>query len=285
VIRRRDGQIKVLDFGLARPAASSDAPSFTRLTEVGVALGTPGYMAPEQLAGGEVDARADIFAFGVLAWELATAEHPFGRDPGSVLARMTELMEGGAPGLSRALPVPRLERAVRRCMRAAPAERYPTGAALLADLRAIGETRGATSAPDAGRLWWWKCHQVSIAALNIGMVIALWQIRHWTGRPYGSVMFLLALMLATVSVTLRLNLWFTSRVHPDTLAIHRARLFPAVIGADALLATALLVSASLIAGEHDEMAALLVVVGVATFASLLLIEPATTREAGLYVRG
>jgi hypothetical protein len=271
----------VLDFGLASTAASSEAPSFTRLTEVGVALGTPGYMAPEQLGGGEVDARADVFAFGVLAWELATAEHPFGRDPGSVLARMTELMDGGSPRLSRALPVPGLDRVVRRCMRAAPAERYASAVALLADLRSIGGTLSAPVTSQAGRLWWWKCHQVSIAGINVFMVVALWQIRHWTTRPYGSVMFLVALMLATISVTLRLNLWFTSRVHPETLAGHRARLFPAVIAADTLLAIAWLVTAALIAGEHDEMAALLVTVGVATFASLVLIEPATTREAGI----
>jgi hypothetical protein len=54
-----------------------------------------------------------------------------------------------------------------------------------------------------------------------------------------------------------------------------------VIAADTLLAIAWLVTAALIAGEHDEMAALLVTVGVSTFASLVLIEPATTREAGI----
>jgi Protein kinase domain len=282
VIRRTDGQVKVLDFGLARTAASSEAPSFTRLTEVGVALGTPGYMAPEQLAGAEADARVDVFAFGVLAWELATAEHPFGRDPGSVLARMAELMEGGSPRLSRALPVPGLDRVVRRCMRAAPAERYPSGTELLTDLRAL--TSGTGTLPSTSgdlRLWWWKCHQVSVAALNGLMIAALWAIRPWMARPYGSVMFLVTLMLATISVTLRLNLWFTSRVHPETLSGHRARLFPALVGAEALLAIALLTAAALIAGEHDGVAALLVTVGVATFASLALIEPATTKEAGL----
>ena len=116
IIRRDDGQIKVLDFGLAQRPSTTDAPASTRLTEVGSALGTPGYMAPEQLSGKEVDARADIFAFGVLVWELATGEHPFGTDPASILARMTELIEGRSSGLTRPLPLPGLDRIARRCM-------------------------------------------------------------------------------------------------------------------------------------------------------------------------
>ena len=114
-----------------------------------MAIGTPGYMAPEQLVGGKVDCRADVFAFGVLAWELATAEHPFGRDAAAFLARMTELMNGGSPSISRALPLPGLDAIVRRCLRAAPAERYPSAGALLADLRSLESSPAAV--PVAGR--------------------------------------------------------------------------------------------------------------------------------------
>ena len=282
IIRRVDGQIKVLDFGLARSQSRRNAPASTRLTEVGSALGTPGYMAPEQLSGAEVDARADVFAFGVLAWELATGEHPFGTDPASVLARMTELIEGRTTGLSRALPLPGLDRIVRRCMRAMPAERYPDGDVLVAELRAL-EGSGSLL-PQGGhrdKLWWWQFHQMVAAILNAALPAALWVVRRWIGRPYGSPLFLATLALATISVTLRLNLSFTSRVHPDTLIEHRARLFPAVAVADALLAAALLGTATLIAGDHDEIAALFVSVGVVMLASLALIEPATTRAAGL----
>jgi hypothetical protein len=282
IIRRNDGQIKVLDFGLARSPARGNAPASTRLTEVGSALGTPGYMAPEQLSGAEVDARADVFAFGVLAWELATGEHPFGTDPASVLARMTELIEGRTTGLSRALPLPGLDRIARRCMRATPAERYVTAEALLVDLRALDafSATGLQPAHHAG-LWWWQFHQTAAAIFNAAVPAAVWAARHWIARPYGSTMFLVALVLATISVTLRLNLSFTSRVHPATLIEHRARLFPAVATADALLATALLVTAALIAGEHDGIAAIFVSVAVVMLASLTLIEPATTRAAGL----
>ena len=282
IIRSTDGQIKILDFGLARSATPRNAPTATRLTEAGTALGTPGYMAPEQLSGGEVDVRTDVFAFGVLAWELATGEHPFGSDAASVLSRMTELMEGRAGGLSRPLPLPGLELIVRRCLRAAPADRYPSSAALLADLRALGSSdRLSIPVPQADRLWWWQFHQLAIAVLNGVMPAAVWAVRGWVGRPYGSALFLTTLMLATISVTLRLNLWFTSRVHTEALVDHRARLFPAVVIVDATLAVALLVVAGFIAVDHDTEAALLVSVSAAALASLALIEPATTRGARL----
>jgi hypothetical protein len=285
IIRRDDGQIKVLDFGLARTPSPRTVSGSTRLTEAGVALGTPGYMAPEQLSGREVDARADIFAFGVLAWELATGEHPFGTDLAAILSRMTEMIEGRATGLSRALPLPGLDRIVRRCLRAAADQRYPSGTALLADLRALdAPVRGAAPAGDRDALWWWQFHQVAIAIVNGLMPAAVWAVRRWMGTPYGSALFLTTLMLATVSVTLRLNLLFTSRVHPGMLAEHRARLFPAVVVADGLLAVALLGTAARIAGDHDEIAALILTAGVAMLASLALIEPATTRAAALLRR-
>jgi hypothetical protein len=238
-------------------------------------------MAPEQLSGAEVDARADIFAFGVLAWELATGEHPFGTDPASVLARMTELIEGRTTGLSRALPLAGLDRIARRCMRATPSERYATAEGLLVDLQALDafSTTSAQPARDDG-LWWWQFHQTVAAVVNAAVPASAWAIRHWL-QPYGSTMFLVALTLATVSVTLRLNLLFTSRVHPALLIDHRTRLFPAVAFADALLAVALLVTAALIAGDHDGVAAVFVSVAVVMLASLALIEPTTTKAAGL----
>ena len=283
IVRRTDGQIKILDFGLARVDSGPERETFTRLTEAGLVLGTPGYMAPEQLTGGDVDARADIFAFGVLVWELSTAEHPFGSDPATLVARMAELMEGRSATLSRPLPLPGLDRIARRCLRARRDERYPTSAALLADLRLVA---GGTAPRQIGRtgrsaLWWWQFHQGTIAALNTAMPVAAFFIRKWPTPPYGGWIFYIVLVLATISVTLRLNLLFTSRVHPDTLTAHRAQVFPAIVIADALLAATLMAASAAIAGTHDEAAALLLVVAVVTFASLGLVEPATTRAAEL----
>src|SRR4029079_11744376 len=103
IIRRDDGQIKVLDFGLARPTAGGRT---TVLTQEGAVLGTPCYMAPEQLTpGADIDGRADIFAFGVIAWELATGEHPLGTDPASIIAKMTDPFESRKHALSRQVPL------------------------------------------------------------------------------------------------------------------------------------------------------------------------------------
>jgi hypothetical protein len=238
-------------------------------------------MAPEQLSGKEVDARADIFAFGVLTWELATGEHPFGTDPASILARMTELIEGRTTGLTRALPLPGLDRIARRCMRGNPAERYPTAEAVLVDLRALETgSLSAFSVPRHDALWWWQFHHYVVAVLNAAAPAALWGVRRWAS-PYGSKLFLVALTLATISVALRLNLSFTSRVHPAMLIDHRARLFPAIATIDSLLAASLFVAAALIGDAHDAIAAILVALAAVMLVSLSLIEPATTRAAGL----
>ena len=121
-------------------------------------------MAPEQLSGGTVDARTDIFAFGVLATELATGEHPFGPDSAAMLRRMTQIMEGQALSSAGAWSAPHLEQVARRCMRAEPAERYASGSELAAALRlAAGQGAAAPSYTAPPALWWWQFHQAAIA--------------------------------------------------------------------------------------------------------------------------
>jgi serine/threonine protein kinase len=283
VVRRHDGQLKVLDFGLARFEEGPERATHSRLTETGLICGTPGYMAPEQLAGWPADARADIFAFGVLAWELATGEHPFGADPPTVLVRMTELMEGRSATLSRGLPLPALDPIARKCLRARPEERYQSSQDLLVDLRVVTQGSSVTSLRQADRpnLWWWQFHQVAVSVVNTAVPVIVWAIRHWPAPPYGPWLFFTALALATISVTLRLNLVFTSRINPGALRRHRGRLFPAVAAAEAFLTAVLVGFAALIAGAHEATAALLLILAVAMLASLALVEPATTREAGL----
>jgi serine/threonine protein kinase len=288
VVRREDGQIKVLDFGLARWEPTPDAPSMTRLTEAGVALGTPGYMAPEQLGGGQADPRSDVFAFGVLSWELATGEHPFGTDPGSVLARMTELMEGRPTSLSRPLPLPGLDRIARKCMRGSPQERYSSGTTLLEDLRKLSMSPGIgtyvtseTKHDDSRALWWWQFHQATVAALDAATPVLIWLSRRSMTHGYGRWVFFAVLAAATTAVTLRLNLLFTSRVHPVALPAHRARLFRWIATAETGAAGILFVTALTLAEGADAIAAALVSIAIVTIASLAIIEPGTTAAAGI----
>ncbi len=74
-IERSGGRVKILDFGLARPVAESSG-----LTQAGMIMGTPNYMAPEQAQGGEVSQRSDLFSLGCVLYQLLAGETPFGGD-------------------------------------------------------------------------------------------------------------------------------------------------------------------------------------------------------------
>ena len=278
VIRCPSGQVKILDFGLARPIEGTMSPTSTRLTQAGTAAGTPGYMAPEQLAGGVVDPRSDVFAFGVLAAELATGEHPFGSDSAAMLGRMAQMLEGESVVRSGAWSAPDVQQIARRCLRAKPEERFASGSELAAALRAAA----GTSAPavEEPSLWWWQFHQLAITVSLVAMPGIAWALRSWIGPPNGSRVFFAALVLATMSITVRMNLIFTSRVHPVNLRRQRALVFPWIIAVDAALAV-LMIAAALALKDQDAVAGLVMALSTVILLSLAFIEPATTRAAGL----
>jgi len=269
------GRVKVVDFGIARSV--TPLPDAASLTLTGTHLGTPGYMAPEQLRGNPVDARADVFAFGVMAYELAIGSHPFGgSDPASLLERLVS----DSPPLSRPIDPPALDAIVRRCLRGDPDGRFPSGAELAASLRSM--TRAAALPLKDGRLlesaWWWQFHQVAVALVTIAAIVHFGIHHTWLGRA-GSPVFLALLVLATITTTLRLHMWFVSLVHPATLEPLRARVLKWIIGSETAYAAGLLGVSVVLAGPHDGIAAHLTVTGLLLLLSLLVIEPATTRAS------
>ena len=145
-----DAGVKIVDFGLARfgdPEAG--AASATQLTAPGAMLGTPGYMAPEQIRGEPVDFRADIFAFGVLLFELATGSHPFtSATPVSTVARVLESTPPDLRQLAPACPAA-LAAVIRRCLQKDPAQRYAATRDLVDDL--AGARRTPAESPAAPR--------------------------------------------------------------------------------------------------------------------------------------
>jgi len=125
-----DGRPRVTDFGIAR------AGDLTRLTRAGVLLGTPEYMSPEQAQGGEVDDRADLYALGVMAYEMLTGRVPFqSNTPHAILHSVVYESPPPArqvnPGLS-----PAVENVLAQALAKQPDARFQRGAALASALKA-----------------------------------------------------------------------------------------------------------------------------------------------------
>jgi hypothetical protein len=143
IMLTRDG-IKVLDFGLAKSAASKPAPTeetLTVLTAEGTVMGTPQYMAPELFGGKEADARADIWAFGAVLYEMVTGRKAFeGKNYASLV---------GAILSADPVPVtPRwLDLLVRRCLQKDPDDRYHCMRDLVLDLRTPPVEPAASTKP------------------------------------------------------------------------------------------------------------------------------------------
>ncbi len=149
-------QAKLLDFGLAKVVAEGEheqamlAETFQVHTDPGFAMGTAGYMAPEQIRGDRVDARTDIFALGAVLYELITGRPAFtGRTLGvvqdAVLNRPPEPVLVVRPGTP-----PRLAELIERCLEKDPDLRYQSAADVRADLRRLARDR---TTPTGTQAW------------------------------------------------------------------------------------------------------------------------------------
>ena len=141
------GQAKVLDFGLAKllpkelPHLDSGAPSSKQPQEavslVGVISGTPAYMSPEQIRGDDLDARTDIFAFGLLLYEMASGRQAFGGRTGGVIIESI-LTRAPAPVRTANPQIPvRLEEIIGKCLEKDRTQRYSSAAAVRSDLQQL----------------------------------------------------------------------------------------------------------------------------------------------------
>jgi predicted Ser/Thr protein kinase len=253
VLLTSQGHVKVVDFGIA----SLDVEDGPRLTVEGAIIGTPGYMAPEQLAGGAGDSRSDIYSLGVVLGEMLAGRHPMAR--------------GNRP----AFP-PGLDAIVTRCLQPDPAARFASAA----DLRwALAAAAAGRHGPDRGARWWWAFHQGSVGLAYAALLVPAWLARSFMGGRAGLLVFLLLMASGIVAITLRLHLWFVSRVAGEELGAQRARSGVWLRTADAVFALGLLGSGLFVGSEEPVLAIVLSAAAVIVTLLFLVIEPSTTRAA------
>ena len=153
------GQVKVLDFGLAKgtgPAACEEPGSTATMgpsTDTGAILGTPAYMSPEQAEGKTLDARSDIFSFGVVLYEMVTGKRAFERDStAATLAALLKEEPRLAGALVPGLPL-ELDKILARCLRKDPERRFQHMDDLGVELNELRETlnSGVPESPATAR--------------------------------------------------------------------------------------------------------------------------------------
>jgi serine/threonine-protein kinase len=141
---------KVIDFGLASMKASGDE---TRLTNPAFFLGTLAYAAPEQLRGETVSSATDVYALGVIAYEMLTGARPLDAANRVTLVNQTLTMDPAKPATSRRDLSEAVDRAVMRALAKEPADRWPSATAFLDALSvALGEAPAGPESEDTGLL-------------------------------------------------------------------------------------------------------------------------------------
>ena len=227
------GQLKVLDFGLAKltEAAASDATSdgpdaataANSLTSAGSAVGTVAYMSPEQARGEKLDARSDLFSLGVVLYQLATGKHPFG---GTTTAVIFSNILNHAPTapleLNAALPA-EFGRILNKALDKDPDLRYQSAADMRADLKRLRKettsdraiaTASSGSTPAAGIGGVSFTSGVNAAAVSGSSAAGLSSGVGIAGKPLGrGKLLVIGLVAAVIVAGLALAIW---RVMPRT---------------------------------------------------------------------
>ena len=180
ILLTEDGSTLVADFGIARSLAAGDA----KLTETGMAIGTPAYMSPEQASGGQdLTERTDIYSLGAVLYEMLAGEPPFtGPTPQAVIARR---FSGEAPDVRRTrttVPEP-VASAITRALAVVPADRFPTARAfadaLAASAVSTSSARTISSAPSAAPA---RRLPPALAMLLLGLLVGAGVLFAWRAR-------------------------------------------------------------------------------------------------------
>lgn len=287
VMKTPSGVVKILDFGLARV----EGVSRPRLTQTGVIVGTPAYMAPEQVLGQHVDFRTDLFAFGVLIYELASGQNPFvAKTVSETLARIVESKPSALSNVRPEIP-PELDRIVAKCLRRDPTDRYESTQDLVADLEQLESELallrqrasdrigpGPAATLGARRSAWWLTHQVVVVGLYVIAASLGWHIKEWVKVGLTVSIFIGLGAGAAIGGVLRGHLVFTEYFNVRNLAAERRRVARGLVVVDVLMGVALGVDAVMLA-KWPLTAVLTMALGIVIALATLVLEPATTKAA------
>ena len=182
ILVAKNGYAKLADFGLAKLAQIAEGDETRTLSEQhtrpGAVIGTIAYMSPEQASGKTLDARSDIFSFGVVLYELLAGRRPFAG--ATDLEVLQTIIHVAPPPLGEEIP-PALRALVEKALEKVPAERYQSLREMVVDLRRLTRERmeapqpSPTSAPRRAFPWKW----VATAVLLLIVAAAVW--RFWPG--------------------------------------------------------------------------------------------------------
>ena len=167
----------VTDFGIAkaisaaRTTGGDQQPAFDgTITQAGSAVGTPAYMSPEQVAAAEIDHRADLYAWGLMAYELLASAHPFAGKLNAIQLLSAQLAEDPAPLASKSADIPpSLSDLVMRCLNKSPDDRPASAAELLDHLDTTYESHERVALPPAKR----SRYLVPAVALGVAVLVAI----------------------------------------------------------------------------------------------------------------
>ena len=193
----REGRIKILDFGLAKLThieragdSGADIATGTTETAVGSIVGTVGYMAPEQVRGLRADARSDLFAFGVVLYEMLCGQRAFARR--TAVETLSAILNDEPPSLVETLPElpPLLEHIVRRCLEKDPEARLQSARDLAFELELVQQPGMASGKRDVeARPGWLRGHRpllltaVAVAGVALGILATRALQRNDTSVP------------------------------------------------------------------------------------------------------
>jgi hypothetical protein len=282
-----NGAVRILDFGIARTMAVE--PGQQRLTATGVMVGTPGYMAPEQLDGAAGDVCSDLFAFGTVLYELVSGANPFkGKTASSTAARILTVDPAPLSSLNPIFP-PALDAIVARCLKKDPAQRYGSAAEVAGELDALARAiatgtaapaplQAAPRAERSARVIW-RIHQLVLVALLSMLAIGSWWLAAWVGQPIRYTLFAAILALAVADGTMRVHLLFVESQTPAAILRQLARTRLWLMRLDLVIALIVTLAASRVVAGHQAAGTAVLAVGVGMAVAAWVIEPATTEAA------